>query len=413
MEIYIEYIEINTYICDIKTNLKKLMEHFNIIQALCRSALVTPNHAIVQQVNRLKDALKKEGKEKEYKSIEALLASSEKALEMNPSRIKQSFKMGNGEEITLKTPIPVDKETSTPLAEIYFNDDLPNDIPLFDDNIRDAINSIINEWTKFDKLLEIDAYPASSCLIYGLPGTGKTHLGKWIAKQIGLPVVLARLEGLMSSYLGTTAKNIGNLFSFANRYNCVLLLDEFDAIAKLRNDPQEVGEVKRVVNTLLQCLDSRKDQGFTIGITNHVTLLDPAIWRRFDIQVEIPKPSPSVTMVLLRKFLSPLEFADNEIKLFAWCLEDSTGADIEMLAKWVKRAYIIDKKLTTSHIIKQFTLLNSGRVTENKKKIILNSDEEFINALIDDEKYTFKQVDIAPMFGMTTSSLSKLKSKMK
>lgn len=389
------------------------MEHFTIIQALCRSALTTPNHAVIQQVNRLKDALKKDGKEKEAKSIEALLISSEKALEMTPSRIKQSFIIGSREEITPKTPIPVDKETSTPLAEIYFSDDLPNEIPLFDDNIKNAINSIINEWSKFDKLLEIDAYPASSCLIYGLPGTGKTHLGKWIAKQIGLPVVLARLEGLMSSFLGTTAKNIGNLFSFANRYNCVLLLDEFDAIAKLRNDPQEVGEVKRVVNTLLQCLDSRKDQGFTIGITNHESLLDPAIWRRFDIQVEIPKPSPSVTMALIRKFLSPLDFADNEIRLFAWCLEDSTGADIEMLAKWVKRAYIIDKELIASHIIKQFALLNSGRVTESKKRIILNSDEDFINALIEDEKYTFKQVDIAPMFGMTTSSLSKLKSKMK
>ena len=389
------------------------MEHFNIIQALCRSALSTPNHAVIQQVNRLKEALKKNGDEKEAKSIESLLMSSEKSLEMTPSRIKQSFAMGNGEEITPKTPIPVDKETSTPLAEVFFNDDLPNEIPLFDDSIKDAINSIINEWCKFDKLLETDAYPASSCLIYGVPGTGKTHLAKWIAKQIGLPVVLARLEGLMSSFLGTTAKNIGNLFSFANRYNCVLLLDEFDAIAKLRNDPQEVGEVKRVVNTLLQCLDSRKDRGFTIGVTNHEILLDPAIWRRFDVQVEIPKPSPQVTMALIRKFLSPLNFADNEIKLFAWCLEDSTGADIEMLAKWVKRAFIIDKESTVSHIIKQFVLLNSGRVNEKKKSIILKSDEEFINALIEDETYTFKQVDIAPMFGMTTSSLSKLKSKMK
>ena len=154
------------------------MEHFNIIQALCRSALSTPNHAVVQQVNRLKEALKKNGDEKEAKSIESLLMSSEKSLEMTPSRIKQSFAMGNGEEITPKTPIPVDKETSTPLAEVFFNDDLPNEIPLFDDSIKDAINSIINEWCRFDKLLEIDAYPASSCLIYGVPGTGKTHLAK-------------------------------------------------------------------------------------------------------------------------------------------------------------------------------------------------------------------------------------------
>lgn len=92
------------------------------------------------------------------------------------------------------------------------------------------------------------------------------------------------------------------MFSFANRYNCVLLLDEFDAIAKLRNDPQEVGEVKRVVNTLLQCLDSRKDCGFTIGVTNHEALLDPAVWRRFDVQIEIPKPSPQIIIELVKNF---------------------------------------------------------------------------------------------------------------
>ncbi|MDR1883975.1 MAG: ATP-binding protein [Prevotella sp.] len=389
------------------------MEHFNIIQALCRSALSVPNSAVVQQVARLKDALKKGGDNKEAKSLESLLASSQIALEMTPGKIKQSFAIGRGDELTSTTPIPVDKETSTPLAEIYFGEDLPSEIPIFEDNIKEAIYSIINEWTKFDKLLEIEAYPASSCLIYGLPGTGKTHLAKWIAKQIGLPVALARLEGLMSSFLGTTAKNIGNLFAFANRYNCVLLLDEFDAIAKLRNDPQEVGEVKRVVNTLLQCLDSRKEKGFTIGVTNHEALLDPAIWRRFDIQIEIPKPSQMVSISLLKKFLQPLEFADNEVKLFAWCLEDSTGADVEMLAKWIKRAYVVDKEMNVSHVIRQFALLNSGRVNEKKRDMILNSDEEFINALIEDDKYSFKQVDIAPLFRMTTSSLSKLKSKMK
>lgn len=389
------------------------MEHFNIIQALCRSALSMPNSAVIQQVTRLKEVLKKEGCNKEAKSLEALLTSSQKALEMAPSKIRQSFAIGKGEELTVKTLVPVDKETSTPLAEIYLVDDLPSEIPIFEDNIRDAIYSIITEWSKFEKLLEIEAYPASSCLIYGLPGTGKTHLARWIARQIGLPVVLARLEGLMSSFLGTTAKNIGNLFAFADRYNCVLLLDEFDAIAKLRNDPQEVGEVKRVVNTLLQCLDSRKDKGFTIGVTNHESLLDPAIWRRFDIQIEIPKPSSVVTISLLKKFLQPLEFADNEIKLFAWCIEDSTGADIEMLAKWIKRARVIDKKMTIAHTIRQFALLNSGRVDEKKRSMILNSDEEFINALIEDDKYSFKQIDIAPLFGMTASSLSKLKSKLK
>lgn len=390
-----------------------MIKYFNIIQALCRSALVTPNDAIIHQINRLKDSLEKDGHAKEAKSLEGLLASSQSGIEMSPSKIQKSFVTSTGEDLTSKTPIPVDKETSTPLAEVFFAVDLPDEMPSFDGNIQVAIKSVVNEWKKFDQLLEINATPASSCLIYGLPGTGKTHLAYWIAKQIGLPVVLARLEGLMSSFLGTTSRNIGNLFAFANRYKCVLLLDEFDAIAKLRNDPQEVGEVKRVVNTLLQCLDSRHEKGFTIGVTNHESLLDPAIWRRFDIQIEIPKPSPDVMMLLLKKFLQPLEFNESETKFLAWCLEGASGADAEMLSKWLKRAFVLEAEGDMVSAMKQFALLNSGRVNAEKRNIMLHSDEDFITTLIKDKNYSFKQKEIAPLFGMTPSSLSKQLAKYK
>jgi len=390
-----------------------MVEYFNIIQALCRSALSNPNDAVIHQITRLKDSLEKGGYSKEAKSLAGLLSSSHGSVDMSPSKIEKSFVVGAGEELTSKTPIPVDKETSTPLAEVFFSSDLPDDMPSFDENIQLAIQSVVNEWAKFDKLLEINATPASSCLIYGLPGTGKTHLAKWISKQIGIPVVLARLEGLMSSFLGTTSRNIGNLFAFANRYKCVLLLDEFDAIAKLRNDPQEVGEVKRVVNTLLQSLDSRHEKGFTIGVTNHQGLLDPAIWRRFDIQIEIPKPSPEVMMLLLRKFLLPLEFNDSEIKFLAWCLENSSGADAETLSKWLKRAFVLEREINLVSVMKQFALLNSGRVDADKRNVMLHSDEDFITMLVNAKNYSFKQKDIAPLFGMTPSSLSKQLSKFK
>ncbi|OIN56390.1 AAA family ATPase [Arsenicibacter rosenii] len=390
-----------------------MLKYFSIIQALCRSALVNPNEAVVHQVNRLKESLEKDGYDKEAKSLEGLLSSAKAGIDMSPSKIQKSFVVSKGEELTIRTPVPVDKETSTPLAEIFFPADLPSEMPVFDDNIRLAIQSIVSEWMKFDLLLEINATPASSCLIYGVPGTGKTHLAKWIGKQIGLPVVLARLEGLMSSFLGTTSRNIGNLFAFANRYQCVLLLDEFDAIAKLRNDPQEVGEVKRVVNTLLQSLDSRHERGFTIGVTNHESLLDPAIWRRFDIQVEILKPSPETMMHLLKIFLAPLEFSEIEIKFLAWCIEDSSGADAEMLSKWLKRAFVLEKESSLVAVMKQFALLNSGRVNAGKRNIMLRSDEDFIAMLLNDKTYSFKQKDIAPLFGMTQSSLSKQLAKFK
>lgn len=390
-----------------------MLKYFSIIQALSRSALANPNEAVTHQIRRLKENLEKDGFAKEANSLEALLTASESSLDMSPSKIQKSFVVLKGEEVTSKTSIPVDKETSTPLAEIFFPDDLPEKAPMLDRNIQLAIQSIVDEWSKFDQLLAISATPASSCLIYGAPGTGKTHLAKWIAKQIGLPVVLARLEGLMSSYLGTTSRNIGNLFSFANRYKCILLLDEFDAIAKLRNDPQEVGEVKRVVNTLLQSLDSRHEKGFTIGVTNHESLLDPAIWRRFDIQVEIPKPSPEVMIQLLKNFILPLEFNESEIKFLAWCLDGSSGADAEMLSKWLKRAFVLEKKSNIVEVMKQFALLNSGRIERKKRNVMLQSDEDFINMLLNDNVYSFKQKDLASLFGITPSTLSKLLSRFK
>lgn len=193
----------------------------------------------------------------------------------------------------------------------------------------------------------------------------------------------------VSSYLGTTSRNIGNLFAFANRYKCILLLDEFDAIAKLRNDPQEVGEVKRVVNTLLQSLDSRHEKGFTIGVTNHESLLDPAIWRRFDIQVEIPKPSPEVMIQLIKNFITPLEFNESEIKFLAWCLDGSSGADAEMLSKWLKRAFVLEKKSNIVEVMKQFAVFNSRRVDTKKRNVMVHSDEDFINMLLNDKVYSF------------------------
>src|SRR5690606_11568106 len=147
--------------------------------------------------------------------------------------------------------------------------------------------------------------PAKSCLIYGPPGAGKTRLAYWIAKRTGLPIVSARIDGLVSSFLGTTARNIAALFTFANRYQAILLLDEFDAVAKVRDDPHEVGDIKRVVNTRLQNLDMRENVGVTIGITNHSALLDPAVWRRFDVQLEVPRPDFETRLAIARRYMEP------------------------------------------------------------------------------------------------------------
>ncbi len=385
--------------------------NFVIIQALCRSALSSSREMIEHQVLRLIENYKKSGMDKEATSLEGILTKSHRVQSMEPLNfVISSLK---GEELTKSTTVPVDKETATPILEIIFQDDLDQDAPLFNDCIKIAVDAIVNEWRNYDKLVQLNASPSRSCLIYGDPGTGKTMLAKWIAKSVGLPVVLAKLDGIISSFLGTSSRNIANLFRFANRYKCILLLDEFDALAKLRDDPQEIGEVKRIVNTLLQNLDARAEKGFTIGITNHEKLLDPAVWRRFDIQIDIPHPNYAVREIMLTEFISPLEFTQLELKFINWCMEDATGADLRKLCDWLKRMFILEgaERRNMLELMKQFATMNTGRVSRRIVNL-LNGDMALLYRELSNNEYLLlKQKDIALLMEMSPSTLSKHLSK--
>src|ERR1700687_4699593 len=219
---------------------------FTIIRALCRAALAQPNEAVAQQVRRLVDAYVAAGHAAEAKVLNELLEGTTSDSAFASSRLVRSHAATSGEDLSTRTPPPVDRETSVPLAELIFDSALPTTPPIFNPNVEAGLRSLVEEWAHWEALQAVGIEPARSCLIYGAPGTGKTKLALWMAEQLGLPVVLARLDGLVSSFLGTTSRNIGTLFQFANRYRCVLMLDEFDAIAKVRDDPHEVGEIKRV-----------------------------------------------------------------------------------------------------------------------------------------------------------------------
>lgn len=385
--------------------------NFVIIQALCRSALSSTREMTEHQIVRLIENYKKNGKDREARSLEGILVQSHKIQPMEP--INFVFSSLEGESLTKNTTIPVDKETATPILEVVFQEDMETEEPLFNDSIQMAVDAVVNEWRNYDKLVELQASPSRSCLIYGDPGTGKTMLAKWIAKSVGLPVVMAKLDGIISSFLGTSSRNIASLFRFANKYKCILLLDEFDALAKLRDDPQEIGEVKRIVNTLLQNLDARSEKGFTIGITNHEKLLDPAVWRRFDVQIEIPHPNAAVREEMLSKFISPLVYSRQELKFMNWCMEDATGADLRKLGDWLKRIYILEESESRNLpvLMKRFAIMNTGRMSKSVLDLLNGDVAQLCNELSGNEYLQLKQKDIAALLGMSPSSLSKHISK--
>jgi MoxR-like ATPase len=179
-------------------------------------------------------------------------------------------------------------------------------------------------------------------LLFGPPGTGKTLLAGHIAAQLERPIYLVRLDSLISSRLGETAKNIRGVFEFVPQQKAVLFLDEMDAIAKLRDDRHELGELKRVVNTVLQGLDSLSDDVVVIGATNHPHLLDPAIWRRFPYKAELSEPDQDVRAAMWRHFLSNDETSERDAQLLASMSDGLSGADIENIALAVRRRAVLD-----------------------------------------------------------------------
>jgi SpoVK/Ycf46/Vps4 family AAA+-type ATPase len=280
---------------------------------------------------------------------------------------------------------------------------------LFNETVSQAVQTIIEEWLHFDALSALDIQPSKTCLIYGAPGTGKTRLALWIASQLDLPVVVVKLDGLISSFLGTTARNIGNLFTFANRHRCILLLDEFDAIAKQRDDPQEVGEIKRVVNALLQNLDARKNIGFSIGITNHPRLLDPAVWRRFEVQLEIPKPDFIIRTAIARHFMPPIDAPESHLRLIAWFTDGCTGAEIESLVRTYKKATAVrdaDRRglLDT---LRQFATLNGARIEATRRALLFDNPTNLFRAMKEDPDLGFTLSDIGEVAGRDKSTVSR------
>ena len=145
--------------------------------------------------------------------------------------------------------VPVDTESRTVLADVVYPEQNSVEVILSKNNFEN-LQSFVLSYKNADKLNALGIKVSNTVLLYGPPGCGKTQCAYLLAKELKLPLVIARLDSLISSYLGTTAKNIRALFEFAQKMPCVLFLDEFDAIAKARDDSNELGELKRVVQLI-------------------------------------------------------------------------------------------------------------------------------------------------------------------
>jgi len=311
----------------------------------------------------------------------------------------QSGKLVAANDLAPPLPMPVDSESRLHLADEVPPSANPPFIALAKSNHAE-VERFLQYVEASDRLIAAGVGVSPSMLIYGPPGCGKTKLAMHIASRLELPLLLARSDSLISSYLGSTAKNIRLLFEHAMKRPCVLFLDEFDAIAKIRDDQHELGELKRVVVSLLQNIDAMDGRTILLAATNHEHLLDPAVWRRFSYVMPMSAPSANGREQLFRAFLR--EYADaDDADLLATASDTLNGAQIQRLCD----DSIRDAVLTSNSKIDRIKMLM--RIAQLRIKDQISEDEAMAKAIHALDQHVFSGKRVASMFNVSPATMSR------
>mgnify|MGYP005887983697 CR=1 FL=1 len=210
------------------------------------------------------------------------------------------------------------------------------------ENVMKVTGDFVEEQYRADVLRSFSLEPRNKILLSGAPGTGKTTYAEALAERLMLPLYIVRYDALIGSYLGETAMRLRQLFDFVSSRKCILFFDEFDTIGKERGDSQEMGEIKRVVSSLLMMTDSLPSYTVVVGASNHPELLDRAVWRRFQLRLELPMPDSEAICKWLKFFEKKYAFDFKvNLKELAVELHDNNFADVENFAMAVMRRHIL------------------------------------------------------------------------
>lgn len=234
--------------------------------------------------------------------------------------------------------------------------------PILSDDIKSSFEQLIREREASEVLAKANLKPTSSVIFQGPPGVGKTLSANWLAHQLKLPFYTLDLTVVMSSLLGKTGANLRSVIDYAKTHPCVLFLDEFDAIAKKRNDESDVGELKRLVTVMLQEIENWPAQGLLIAATNHSELVDPALWRRFDLEIEFSLPSYAQVRAAVEVFLSSdIEYFSSWLDIISLLMVGRSYSDINRLVMKLRKSRILSP---TAHIDLMLTPLLQDHISK-------------------------------------------------
>lgn len=233
--------------------------------------------------------------------------------------------------------------------------------------VRLAVGELIEEQHRSELLRSHGLEPRHRVLLVGPPGNGKTSLVEAVARELMVPLFVVRYEAVVGSFLGETGSRLKRLFDFVRTHPCVLFFDEFETLGKERGDTHETGEIKRVVSSLLLQIDALPSHVVVMTATNHQELLDRAVWRRFQLRLELPAPTPIQATQWAANLIADLgEGVGLSARILAQRIHPENFAELEQFALDIRRCVVLSQgarsvKQIVGERLKQWEARAGGR----------------------------------------------------
>jgi AAA+ superfamily predicted ATPase len=341
------------------------MSQFNYIKEIARYGLENDQEKLLTALNELIEHSKKTKKINFALQLQSLLKDS-----IRQQQTSGLLKVGSPKHILREEDREVSEFIIEKLTSDYGFENL-----VCSDAVKEDLEYFVKEHKAIDLLKEYQLPISNKLLFHGPPGCGKTLAAYVLAGELEKMMIVINLGAIVSSKLGETSKNLAKIFRRAASEDCIIFIDEFDTLGKVRDYSQDHGEMKRVVNTILQLFDYLPQSSIVIAATNQKEMIDLALLRRFDMTVKLDLPNENQVKELVNNILKSGQFTFDNKKAADTIIKSALGLSYYSIQKTllatVKRSIFSQLEAKTAIVSKIDTKIWKGLIAQEKKSLKL------------------------------------------